>query len=100
MLLTVVQATPTPNAKNPGFIVKLQSKEDKSVATAFGTKTSSQQTTYYIKLDSAPEVGFTADMDLTPFRVEERPTTITDNDAQSTTFGEEIIIQCKWLHVK
>ena len=78
----------------PGFVVKLQTKEDKSVVTAFGTKTSATQETYYMKLDTAPAVGFKAPLEMDDFKVVERPYTITEGPDAGTT------IMLKWLHIK
>lgn len=88
-LFTVISATPTEDKL--GFIVKLQTKEDKSISTPFGHKTSTVQSTYYMKLDTAPAIGFQAEFDIATMNVVEREFTIPDS-------GE--IVQLKWLHIK
>lgn len=91
--LSVVSATPSSNG---GFIVKLQNKSSSMVQTPFGMKTSTKQQTYYMKLDSAPQVGFSAPLDIDLFNVVERSHTI--EDVTSDKNGESISL--KWLQSK
>lgn len=92
--LSVVTCTPSVNG---GVILKLQNKtEAKAVETAFGTKTASKQTTYYMKVDKPIAVGFKADLDIDAFEVVERPYTIEDENSEDN--GKTI--NCKWLHIK
>lgn len=90
--LTVIKATAT--KKGDGFITKLQNKQDKSVTTAFGKKTATTQVTYYAKFDEQKPAGFTAELDLDMFRVEERPYEIPEGENKGVT------IMNKWLHIK
>lgn len=89
--LTVVQSTAS---KNGGFVTKLQAKQPPvSTITPFGTKTTSKQITYYIKLDQAPPVGLSAPLDLDSFKVTERAHDIPDDQKP----GHMKTISLKWL---
>ena len=90
--LTVMKCTATP--KQDGFIVKLQNKVEKTVATPFGAKTASTQVTYYAKFDNASPVGMVGSIDLDDFRLETRDFEIPDGD----NAGQ--VVEMKWLHIK
>jgi hypothetical protein len=83
---TVISATPT---KKGNVCVKLQNKSDVSVTSAFGTSTANRQTTYYVFMNAAPEIGFTAPLDITPFDV-----------VIQTIDGEDGPIDLKYLYPK
>ena len=91
--LAVAKCSPS---KNGGFILKLQHKEvAKTVTTAFGNKTQESQATYYMKVDNAVALGFKADLDISQFRVVERPYVVEDPTSELN--GQTI--QLKWLHL-
>ena len=91
--LTVKSCTPSSNG---GFILKLQNKSTKEVETLFGKKASDHQETYYMKVaDNSAKVGFTAGLDLSQFKIVERPYTIDDENSDIN--GQTI--QLKWLQI-
>lgn len=93
VLLTLVSSTPS---QNGGFILKLQNKSTKEIATPFGKKVSDHQETYYMKVaENTCQVGFKAEMDLSQFNIVERPYTI--DDPNSDINGQTI--QLKWLQI-
>lgn len=103
--LTCISSTAT--QKQDGFIVKLQTTADKSVVTAFGSKTQKSQTTYYIKLDTPVKVGFSAPLDLDMFTIVERPFDLeVDATPANPAMGiaaepartETVLL--KWLQIK
>lgn len=91
--LTLVKSTPS---ENGGFILKLQNKDEKVMETAFGTKTQATQETYYMKVDKpAIKVGKSADLDISDFKVVERPYEIDDEEN-----GGKKTISLKWLQIR
>lgn len=87
--LTCISASPS---ENGGFILKLQNKSDKVVASAFGTTTQKQQQTYYMKVATACKVGFAAELDLDNYKVTEMPYVLPEGAENA---GETV--QLKWL---
>lgn len=77
-------------SSNGGFIAKLQNKVSKSINVFGVTKTTEQQSTYYIKVDTAIPVGKEDELPLGSFKVVERPFVLEDT-------GEEVML--KWLHL-
>ena len=79
-----------------GAILKLVHKEDKSLQTPFGMKTSTTQQTFYMKVDQPVALNTKGELDPATFSVVERPFVI--NDPQSDMNGQEVML--KWLHLK
>lgn len=107
MKFRVEKATQT--TKKDGYILKLVSKEEKSMQTPFGLKVQASQTTFYMKTLTAPAVGFEAEMNPDDLNVVERPHDImVEEERAITTDGVESkemvkvpkTIQLKWLHLK
>jgi hypothetical protein len=107
MKFTVEKATQT--QKKDGYILKLVSKEEKSMQTPFGLKVQASQTTFYMKTQTSPGVGFEAEMNPDDLNVIERPheimvdeerTITTDGVESKTTVKVPKTIQLKWLHLK
>lgn len=86
--LTVTKATASTNG---GFILKLVN--DSSMVTPFGNK--KQTKTLYMKVETAPKVGFKADLDLDMFVIVPREYQIPE-DAEENA-GE--IIMLDWLQL-
>lgn len=94
-----------------GYILKLVSKEEKSLQTPFGLKVQQSQTTFYMKTQSTPGVGFEAEMDVETLNVIERPHDIIVDEEREITdeatgaVTKQVVkvpktIQLKWLHLK
>lgn len=79
-----------------GAILKLVHKENKSLQTPFGMKTSTTQQTFYMKVDAPVALNTVGELDPATFNVVERPYTITD--PASDMNGQEVML--KWLHLK
>lgn len=89
--LTVVSSSVSSKG---GHIVKLQNKSAKQQITPFGVKKVDSQTTYYIKLETAGVVGFSADLDIDQFNVVDRE--FVPEDAKP---GDPAMV-LKWLQLK
>jgi hypothetical protein len=78
-------------SSNGGYVLTLKHKSDsESVATPFGNTTKSDTlNTYYMKVEDAPENGFSAQLDLDDYTIVERPFT--------TESGKDLML--KWLHI-
>lgn len=91
--------TPTPNAKTPGFAIKIQAKETKTAETVLGTKTATTQLSYLMKVAvSKVVVGQKVSLDPDTFIVKERPYTLPAKHEDGTPnldAGKEIMV--KWL---
>ena len=81
------------SSKNGGFVLTLKELgTSMAKSTPFGdTKTNPVKATYYMKTDTAPAVGFEAEIDLDDYDIIERPFTPEDSDTEITL---------KWLHIK
>lgn len=91
-MITKLTCIASTASENGGFILKLQSKLDKVVASAFGVTTQKQQATYYMKVGQPCTVGFTANLDLSNYKVTEMPYVLPDGAENA---GETV--QLKWL---
>lgn len=84
-----------------GFIATLQNRTIITVASAFGDVMKTTQTTYYVKLASAPAVGLKAPLDMETFDVTERDYIVPPLNAQglpNENAGE--VLPLKWLSPK
>ncbi len=93
LMLSVAKATQTKDKK---FILKLQHKSSKQMQTPFGMKTVEHQETYYMKTDTSPGIGFSAELDPNTFIIKERDYLVEDPNSDMN--GQTI--QLKWLHLK
>lgn len=88
MLFKVIKVTPT---KKGNHLVKVQNNSTVTVNTPFGDSVQNKQTTYYMFLQTAPALGFEAELDISKFNVSTQ-----EFDAE----GETGVVELKYLYPK
>lgn len=87
--LTVVSVTQKKNSKTgallPSWKTKLQNKSTVTIETPFGPSSREHSETYYMDLDNALSIGFTAEIDLGKFNIVEKPFTIPEGEVGAGT---------------